>query len=230
MINLSSDNGGAGNNYGAGPASCAGTFTLFDSDVPTLISTPGLSAPFAGSFAPEESLDRARGPRQQEGHERDMDAARRGRQQRQPGGHAGLLQVDDHLDEPQEEVGTTRRGTERGALGRPAPLLLESRPCPVIPSGPRSSTRRARPTRSAASSSRSWRARSRSRRATAAATWTPTRRWGWPSRRRATPRCPRTTSSARSTAAPARAPTPPRSRRSPTRDTGREGPRSWSRP
>ncbi|MGZ5311166.1 MAG: hypothetical protein ACXWZW_11260 [Solirubrobacterales bacterium] len=56
VINLASDNGGAGNNYGAGPASCAGTFTLFDSDVPTLISTPGLTAPFAGSFAPEESL------------------------------------------------------------------------------------------------------------------------------------------------------------------------------
>ena len=32
-------------------------FTTFDSDVPTLISAPGLQAPFAGSFAPEESLD-----------------------------------------------------------------------------------------------------------------------------------------------------------------------------
>jgi hypothetical protein len=61
VINLASDNGGAGNNYGAGPASCAGTFTLFDSDIPTLISTPGLSAPFAGSFAPEESLSRLEG-------------------------------------------------------------------------------------------------------------------------------------------------------------------------
>lgn len=56
VINLSSDNGGAGNNYGAGTASCVGQFTLFDSNNPTLISTPGLLAPFAGSFAPEESL------------------------------------------------------------------------------------------------------------------------------------------------------------------------------
>jgi hypothetical protein len=61
VINLSSDNGGAGNNYGSGPASCVGQFTLFDSDNPTLISTPGLNAPFAGSFAPEESLDRLAG-------------------------------------------------------------------------------------------------------------------------------------------------------------------------
>ena len=56
VINLSSDNGGAGNNYGSGPASCASQFTLFDSNNPTLISTPGLTAPFAGTFAPEESL------------------------------------------------------------------------------------------------------------------------------------------------------------------------------
>ena len=56
VINLTSDNGGAGNNYGAGPASCAGQFTLFDSENPTLINTPGLLAPFAGTFAPEESL------------------------------------------------------------------------------------------------------------------------------------------------------------------------------
>ncbi|MDP9188345.1 MAG: hypothetical protein M3O25_03755 [Actinomycetota bacterium] len=61
VINLSSDNGGAGNNYGSGPASCAGQFTLFDSNNPTLITTPGLSAPFAGSFAPEESLQRLNG-------------------------------------------------------------------------------------------------------------------------------------------------------------------------
>ena len=61
VINLTSDNGGAGNNYGSGPASCVGQFTLFDSDNPTLISTPGLNAPFAGSFAPEESLDQLAG-------------------------------------------------------------------------------------------------------------------------------------------------------------------------
>jgi subtilisin-like proprotein convertase family protein len=57
VINLSSDNGGAGNNYGAGTASCVGQFTLFDSNNPTLISTPALQAPFAGTFAPEESLN-----------------------------------------------------------------------------------------------------------------------------------------------------------------------------
>jgi hypothetical protein len=57
VINLSSDNGGAGNNYGGSFESCAGQFTLFDSDSPTLISTPGLEAPFAGTFGPEESLN-----------------------------------------------------------------------------------------------------------------------------------------------------------------------------
>jgi hypothetical protein len=57
VINLSHDVGGEGNNYGAGPASCAGTFTIFDSDTPTRIDTPGLQAPFAGFFGPMESLD-----------------------------------------------------------------------------------------------------------------------------------------------------------------------------
>jgi hypothetical protein len=57
VINLSHDVGGDGNNYGAGPASCGGTFTTFDSDTPTSIATPGLQAPFAGFFAPMESLD-----------------------------------------------------------------------------------------------------------------------------------------------------------------------------
>jgi hypothetical protein len=57
VINLSHDVGGDGNNYGSGPASCAGTFTTFDSDTPTSIATPGLQAPFAGFFAPMESLN-----------------------------------------------------------------------------------------------------------------------------------------------------------------------------
>jgi hypothetical protein len=56
VINLSHDVGGDGNNYGAGPASCAGTFTVFDNGTPTRIDTPGLQAPFAGFFAPLESL------------------------------------------------------------------------------------------------------------------------------------------------------------------------------
>jgi subtilisin-like proprotein convertase family protein len=61
VINLSHDVGGAGNNYGAGPASCAGTFTTFDSNTPTRIDTPGLQAPFAGFFAPIESLNQLTG-------------------------------------------------------------------------------------------------------------------------------------------------------------------------
>jgi len=56
VINLSHDVGGTGNNYGAGPASCAGILTAFDSNSPTRIDTPGLTAPFAGVFAPIESL------------------------------------------------------------------------------------------------------------------------------------------------------------------------------
>jgi hypothetical protein len=56
VINLSHDVGGDGNNYGAGPASCAGTFTTFDGNTPTRIDTAGLQAPFAGFFAPIESL------------------------------------------------------------------------------------------------------------------------------------------------------------------------------
>jgi hypothetical protein len=56
VINLSHDVGGNGNNYGAGPASCAGFFTIFDSNTPTRIDTPDLQAPFAGFFAPIESL------------------------------------------------------------------------------------------------------------------------------------------------------------------------------
>jgi hypothetical protein len=56
VINLSHDVGGNGNNYGAGPASCSSIFTVFDSNTPTRIDTPGLEAPFAGFFAPIESL------------------------------------------------------------------------------------------------------------------------------------------------------------------------------
>jgi hypothetical protein len=61
VINLSHDVGGNGNNYGAGPATCAGTFTIFDSNTPTRIDTPGLVAPFAGFFAPMESLGQLNG-------------------------------------------------------------------------------------------------------------------------------------------------------------------------
>jgi hypothetical protein len=61
VINLAHDVGGDGNNYGAGPASCAGVFTTFDSNTPTRIDTPGLQAPFAGFFAPIESLNQLTG-------------------------------------------------------------------------------------------------------------------------------------------------------------------------
>ena len=61
VINLSSDNGANGSDYGAGSESCGGVFTEFDSDAPTLIAAPGLAAPFVGRYAPEESLDRLNG-------------------------------------------------------------------------------------------------------------------------------------------------------------------------
>ena len=103
VINLSSDNGGMGNNYGTGAASCGGFGTVFDSNVPTLISTPGLTAPFAGTFAPEEPLDAPERARRQEGLELEVVAADRGRQQRQPGGDARLLGHHDQGDEPEAE-------------------------------------------------------------------------------------------------------------------------------
>ena len=56
VISLSHDVGSGGNNYGAGPPSCGGIFTVFDSNIPTSIQTPGLQAPFAGLFAPAEPL------------------------------------------------------------------------------------------------------------------------------------------------------------------------------
>ena len=92
--------------------------------------------------------------------------------------------------------------------------------CQGIASGRRSSTRRAPPTRSAASSSRSSRARSWSRRRRAARIPARTSRCRTRSRRRARTRCRRTTSSARSRRAPARGPTARASRRSSTRATG----------
>jgi subtilisin-like proprotein convertase family protein len=61
VINLAHDVGGNGNNYGNGFAGCAGGLTVFDSNSPTPISTPGLSAPFVGVYAPQESLTMLRG-------------------------------------------------------------------------------------------------------------------------------------------------------------------------
>jgi subtilisin-like proprotein convertase family protein len=56
VINLSHDVGGNGNNYGNGFAGCSGNLTIFDSQTPTSIATPGLQAPFVGFYAPQESL------------------------------------------------------------------------------------------------------------------------------------------------------------------------------
>ncbi len=57
VINLAHDVGGNGDDYGNGFAGCSGGQTLFDSQTPTSIATPGLQAPFVGFFAPQESLD-----------------------------------------------------------------------------------------------------------------------------------------------------------------------------
>ena len=54
QVNLSDDNGGAGDDYGSGANSCAGTPTTFDDEAATAI-TAG-AAPFAGAFSPEGSL------------------------------------------------------------------------------------------------------------------------------------------------------------------------------
>jgi subtilisin-like proprotein convertase family protein len=51
-IVLTSDNGGSSDNYGTGANDCSGTFTRFVDAAPTSI-TAG-TAPFAGSFQPEE--------------------------------------------------------------------------------------------------------------------------------------------------------------------------------
>lgn len=53
-IELSTDNGGAGDNFGAGATDCTGTFTVFDDAAAS--SIVGAIAPFAGSFRPEQPL------------------------------------------------------------------------------------------------------------------------------------------------------------------------------
>ncbi len=61
VLNLSHDVGGNGNNYGNGFAGCSGGLTTFDSNSPTLISTPGLQAPFVGTYAPQDNLKQLNG-------------------------------------------------------------------------------------------------------------------------------------------------------------------------
>ena len=121
-------------------------------------------------------------------------SARRGARARPRGAHPrGVLPPRAH-----------RRHADSRALSRAG---AGGETCPGIASGRASSTRRAPPTRSAASSSPSSRGRSSSPRARAGPTRRGTPALPPPSRRRATPRCRRTTSSARSRAAPARRPT-----------------------
>ena len=64
-VDLSSGNGGAGDNYGSGSNDCSGTPTSFD-DIAGTSVTAG-SAPFAGSFRPEEPLSAFAGENQEGG-------------------------------------------------------------------------------------------------------------------------------------------------------------------
>ena len=54
VIKLSTDNGGLDNDYGTGADDCSGTPVVFDSQAPGSIVDG--TAPFNGSFRPEESL------------------------------------------------------------------------------------------------------------------------------------------------------------------------------
>ncbi len=54
VVDLSSGNGGSGDNFGSGANSCSGTPTVFDDSAPAAITSG--TAPFAGAFRPEGSL------------------------------------------------------------------------------------------------------------------------------------------------------------------------------
>jgi subtilisin-like proprotein convertase family protein len=58
-VDLSSGNGGGGDNYGDGAADCSGRPTVFDDQAPNAIV--GAIAPFAASFRPEQPLARFTG-------------------------------------------------------------------------------------------------------------------------------------------------------------------------
>jgi subtilisin-like proprotein convertase family protein len=58
-VDLSSGNGGAGDNFGDGAADCSGRPTVFDDQAPNAIV--GAVAPFAASFRPEQPLSRFAG-------------------------------------------------------------------------------------------------------------------------------------------------------------------------
>jgi subtilisin-like proprotein convertase family protein len=54
FVELSTDNGGNGDNYGAGSNSCGGSFTIFNDEAPTRIRDG--APPFLGSFRPQSPL------------------------------------------------------------------------------------------------------------------------------------------------------------------------------
>ena len=56
FVELSTDNGGGGNNYGTGPNSCrgSGSFTVFDDEAGRSIRAG--SAPFPGAYVPQTPL------------------------------------------------------------------------------------------------------------------------------------------------------------------------------
>ncbi len=54
VVDLSSGNGGSGDNYGSGNLDCSGTPTVFDDQAMTSITSG--TAPFAGTFIPEQAL------------------------------------------------------------------------------------------------------------------------------------------------------------------------------
>jgi subtilisin-like proprotein convertase family protein len=58
-VDLSSGNGGAGDNFGTGATDCTGVPTVFDDGAPNAIV--GAAAPFAASFRPEQALARFNG-------------------------------------------------------------------------------------------------------------------------------------------------------------------------
>ncbi|MQA74194.1 MAG: hypothetical protein GEU88_07635 [Solirubrobacterales bacterium] len=59
VVDLSSNNGAGGDNYGSGPNNCSGTHTRFDDQAATPITAGAV--PFAGAFKPEASLNAMNG-------------------------------------------------------------------------------------------------------------------------------------------------------------------------
>jgi subtilisin-like proprotein convertase family protein len=65
FVQLSTDNGRSGNDYGSGANDCTGTFTVFDDAAATPINAgpPAAAPPFAGSFKPQQPLSALKGAR-----------------------------------------------------------------------------------------------------------------------------------------------------------------------